>query len=1204
MHANYYSELICLDSLPPYEDTDKENICFSLDNDKFCLWGTINNKNLKIIDSTSSYLVLNEYDLNIPEMKCINVDSGIWKLYHIKTKKSEDKSEDEVNGGDVLFQQIGNNIKVIFKHNYLMKNTDLLVFKIDGYLTHKKLKIDKFYESISKLDDNIAYPGSNIRPPDPVNAAGWCDIVNVTNSIVSINHKTTGNPIETFKMGLNDFFSSVIKADDTLFDPWIVYDQYINRFVIIVIQLTEVVDQGIKCFMYLAISKDCHFSTSPSVSDWWLYVFDRTALFEDLGVTFPDYPKLGYDKDFYYISGNNFALDILGGFAFVSIFAIEKKSISSGGKANIVFDERLPNTFFSVHPVQMYECDPKVMFFASSPLELSSSSITIIGLNSGTFNGKIYEINVNEHAIADTVPQVTPTIANNLDNANSRIMSGVTRNNKLWTAHAIIDPNEGSGRTLARWYQFDIDVEDVNSTPTLAQQQTISQTPLDTDNLWMTHIAVDKYNNMGIAFSIGGTERHAGIAFTGRRENDPKNTTRPLAIARASQQNYQLDNDNPNRWGDYSGLAIDPNGKTFWLYNEYILTIPDQELSDVWKTFGASFTLAHHRRCCKKQHSILDDNNTFKEKIDVYDKKYKIEVNRKKSNMVSTNSPQIKFIDHVVADDKICSSLNKFYESISKLDDNIAYPDINVRPPDPVNAAGWCDIVNVTNSIVSINHKTQGNPIETFKMSLNDFFSSVLKTDTILFDPWIVYDQYINRFVIIVIQLEEKVINQEIKCFMYLAISKDCHFSTSPSTSDWWLYVFDRTALFEDLGVTFPDYPKLGYDKDFYYISGNNFITEFQIFYAFVSIFTIEKKSICSGGIPNIVFDERLPNTFFSVHTVQMYECDPKVMFFASSPLAESSNSITILSLNSGTFDGEIYEINVNEYNPPNQVSQLTPTAAKNLDEIDNRIMSGVTRNNKLWTANAIVDPNEGSGRTLVRWYQFDIDVKNVNAIPSLVQQQTISQTPLDTDNIWMSHIAVDKYDNMGIAFSIGGTERYAGIAFTGRRANDPTNTTRPLTIARASHQNYQIENDDPNRWGDYSGLAIDPNGKTFWLYNEYILTIPDQELSDVWKTFGASFTLANHRCCRKCCNKQNNNLKSILNDNVTFQEKINVYDKKYKEISSKINPTLKPTHIDYLKSILADNVTFQEKIDVYDKKYKELSSKIIPTLRPSRIDF
>ncbi len=50
---------------------------------------------------------------------------------------------------------------------------------------------------------------------------------------------------------------------------------------------------------------------------------------------------------------------------------------------------------------------------------------------------------------------------------------------------------------------------------------------------------------MSISFSICGTQRHAGIAFTGRKRNDPINTTRSLTLVKSSQQNYQIEDDSP-----------------------------------------------------------------------------------------------------------------------------------------------------------------------------------------------------------------------------------------------------------------------------------------------------------------------------------------------------------------------------------------------------------------------------------------------------------------------------------------------------------------------------------------------------------------------------------------------------------------------------------------------------------------------------------
>ena len=87
----------------------------------------------------------------------------------------------------------------------------------------------------------------------------------------------------------------------------------------------------------------------------------------------------------------------------------------------------------------------------------------------------------------------------------------------------------------------------------------------------------------------------------------------------------------------------------------------------------------------------------------------------------------------------------------------------------------------------------------------------------------------------------------------------------------------------------------------------------------------------------------------------------------------------------------------------------------------------------------------------------------------------------------WMAHVNVDNDGDMGIAFSVSGANQFAGIGYTGRLASDPLGTTRPVEMARAGEGSYsRFDSIGRNRWGDYSGLAVDPDGESFWLFNEY----------------------------------------------------------------------------------------------------------------------
>jgi hypothetical protein len=148
-------------------------------------------------------------------------------------------------------------------------------------------------------------------------------------------------------------------------------------------------------------------------------------------------------------------------------------------------------------------------------------------------------------------------------------------------------------------------------------------------------------------------------------------------------------------------------------------------------------------------------------------------------------------------------------------------------------------------------------------------------------------------------------------------------------------------------------------------------------------------------------------------------------------------------------------------------------------------VMSGCVRNGRLWTAHAIRDPSISATRTLVRWYEFDV----TNPLTPLVLQAVTvdpEQTfPGNGDYVWNSHINVDSCGNMALGLNIGGPNRFPSMAVTGKITTDPPNTTQNIQIIQAGlgdHENSAIR----NRWGDYSGLAVDANGNSFWVFNEY----------------------------------------------------------------------------------------------------------------------
>ena len=144
-------------------------------------------------------------------------------------------------------------------------------------------------------------------------------------------------------------------------------------------------------------------------------------------------------------------------------------------------------------------------------------------------------------------------------------MTGVLRDGSAWFAHAVIDPAIGDGENVARWYEVatnDFPAAD----PTLIQVGNVDPGP--NVYAWVPALAVDGAGNMGIGFATGGPDQYYGAAFTGRLVSDPPGQTAlPVTELVAGEAEYALVSGSRNRWGDYTGMSIDPSDDTtFWVF--------------------------------------------------------------------------------------------------------------------------------------------------------------------------------------------------------------------------------------------------------------------------------------------------------------------------------------------------------------------------------------------------------------------------------------------------------------------------------------------------------------------------------------------------------------------------------------------------------------------------------------------------------------
>src|SRR5437879_12168220 len=84
----------------------------------------------------------------------------------------------------------------------------------------------------------------------------------------------------------------------------------------------------------------------------------------------------------------------------------------------------------------------------------------------------------------------------------------------------------------------------------------------------MGSLAMDSLGDLAVGYSVSSSAMSPAIRYAGRVPTDALNTlqTENSIIEGAGSQLPNL-----NRWGDYSGMSVDPvDDCTFWYTNEYL----------------------------------------------------------------------------------------------------------------------------------------------------------------------------------------------------------------------------------------------------------------------------------------------------------------------------------------------------------------------------------------------------------------------------------------------------------------------------------------------------------------------------------------------------------------------------------------------------------------------------------------------------------
>ncbi|MFI5144664.1 MAG: T9SS type A sorting domain-containing protein [Ignavibacteria bacterium] len=409
-------------------------------------------------------------------------------------------------------------------------------------------------------------------------------------------------------------------------------------------------------------------------------------------------------------------------------------------------------------------------------------------------------------------------------------------------------------------------------------------------------------------------------------------------------------------------------------------------------------------------------------------------------------------------------------------------------PPDNNGDVGPAQILVIANGRVKVFDKT--GVLGALNTTTDNFFSTV-RNGSGTSDPHIRYDRLTQRWFI-------TMINVATPNRILIAVSSG---STISGSSSFTFYFFQHdmvgTTPNSDTGG-FADYDTFGLDKYALYIGVNVFNAAGNAVLGTTG-FVINKSSIIAGTLTVTPFRQLTNGSNTGPWTPQgVNNDDPSATegyFIGVDFMVYSQLDIRRVTNPGGTpsISGNITLTVPSTYAPISQPALGTSTT---LDALDDRLFAAHLHKNKvtgtqsLWTAHNIRVNSSGVGtssgnRNGGRWYE----IANLTGTPSLNQSGTLYDTSSSGNprGFWIPGVAMNGQGHMTLGCSTAGANLRAEIAASGRLFTDILGLTQSYTLAQSSSFAYNITVTNPQRWGDFSQVNIDPNDDmTMWTIQEY----------------------------------------------------------------------------------------------------------------------
>jgi hypothetical protein len=399
-------------------------------------------------------------------------------------------------------------------------------------------------------------------PPDPFISVGADFMAEVTNRHFDIFRKDNHAHVES--KTLAQLFLGYTGND--LFDPRVLRDPATGRWF---------------------ISADAHQEPGTTTQLFWLAVSTTTDIRSPrcyyafnmnlTGDDFFDYPTLGVDQNALIVTANVLTADE-NFVKYGEVVALPKAALLACGGITYTIFSGFPT---NLSPPIVYDQNQKS--FILSPPETGASVAEFSGQNLGTpgtstltYEG---EIPVEPYAMAANAPQCTTE--QEILTFDARFVAPSTqRGNRIWNVHTTARDTTVSNAT-PRWYEFDPTTRKVVQTGKITTATAASD--------WNAALATTGSSEVLVTWTANNQTGcvHPQVMYTGRKSTDPPGTMGPpAAISHASSGIAYHDSSvfpgDPEPWGDYSAVALDPSVivpgtcdayRRAWLVNERVAGI-------------------------------------------------------------------------------------------------------------------------------------------------------------------------------------------------------------------------------------------------------------------------------------------------------------------------------------------------------------------------------------------------------------------------------------------------------------------------------------------------------------------------------------------------------------------------------------------------------------------------------------------------------